>query len=805
MTIKSISSMLKNYFKLALRNLLKNPIYAFINILGLTIGMTCFLILALYIQYEFSFDTQHNKADQIYRVAQRQNGNLFRGSDLLAQTPAPLAPILASEFPEVTTATTLRVREESLSHGQDIFYQHGLFSDQHVFDVFTFSIISGVGKEALKDPNAIILTKSVAEKYFPGTSPIGKTLLYQNEQLLTVRGVIEDLPKNQHFSFDFITSIKNLPFYDEEDVWYSNTSWYSNNYYTYALLEEGADPKVLEKKMKVLEGRYSAKHFENESKPQWFFQPLQDIHLYSQLNFEIEANSDIRYIYLLAAIALIILLLAATNYTNLSIARSAQRNVEIGMRKVLGASKSQLVYQFLGESSLLTLISFGIALVLTSLLLPVFNHLLNQTIPFSIMGNGLLLIGMLLIALLVGVLSGLYPAFYLTALSPTKAFRGGLLKKSKKGSLLRNVLVIAQFTAAIVLVIGSLVIYQQLEYIQNKKLGFNREQVIYLPYKQEGVFEKATTIRNELLQSPNIDKVSFGRYVPLNLDSRTTVTEWEGSTSDASLGIYRNYVDYDFIDLFEIEVVEGRGFSAGHPTDSINAYILNESALATLGWASAVGKKFKDGEVIGVVKDFHFQPFNLAIEPLFMAMQNARNGDAGSITIKVSSNELDQTLTLIQRTMKNLLPHIPFESHFLDESYETLYGFENRLGKVFNIFTLLALFIASMGLFGLVANHVLQRKKEIGIRKIMGATIPNIVAMLSNDFLKMVFIATSVAFPLAWWSMNKWLQNFVYHIEINWWTFALSGSFSLIIALLTIGLQSIKSALANPVDALRNE
>lgn len=797
--------MLNNYIKVALRNLLKNRLYSLINILGLTIGMTCFLVLALYIQYEFSYDQQHENTKQIYRVAKIQKGNEFRGSDRSAQSPAPLGPTLVEEFPEVKTATTLHIRKEAIAQDDKVFYQEGLFSDEKVFDVFTFPIIEGTGKEALKDPNSIILTRSMAEKYFSDKSPIGKTLFYKNDQLLTVKGVVEDLPKNQHFSFDFITSIKNLPFYDEDPVWYSNTSWYSNNYYTYVLLDEGTDYLALEKKIESIENKYSADYFRNNVKPQWFLQPLRDIHLHSQLNFEIQPNGDIRYIYLLTAIGFIILLLAAINYMNLSTVQSARRSLEVGMRKVLGARKSQLIYQFLGESFLLTLISFGIALALVNVMLPVFNRLLDQSIPFHIMGNGLLLIGMLLTAFLIGIFSGLYPAFFLSALSPAKAFKGGLLNDAKKGSILRNVLVVGQFCAAIILTIGSIVIYQQLHFIQNKKLGFNRDQIIYLPYKQEEVFQNSNTVRSQLLQHPKINKVSFGTYMPLNLNSRTTVRKWENNSAEASLGIYRNYVDYHFLDLFEMELVEGRNFSPAHLSDTAKAYILNEAALANLGWNTAVGKKFHQGQVVGVVKDFHFQPFNLAIEPQYMVIQNQQSGSRGNIALKVNMDELDQTLAFVQQTMNEIVPQAPFEYHFLDESYQNLYGFENRLARIFNIFTLLALFIASIGLFGLVANQVLQRTKEIGIRKVLGATIYNIVSMISKDFLKLVIIATIIALPVAWWSTHKWLEAFVYHIEISWWIFALAGFSTLSIALITVGIQSVNAALANPVGALKNE
>ncbi|MEO0877191.1 MAG: FtsX-like permease family protein, partial [Bacteroidota bacterium] len=459
----------------------------------------------------------------------------------------------------------------------------------------------------------------------------------------------------------------------------------------------------------------------------------------------------------------------------------------------------------LGESSILTFTSFVAAIILVNISLPLFNQLLGQTIPFNIIFSGFLLPGMMLTALLIGALSGLYPAFVLSAIPPVKALKGGLLKNAKTGSLLRNTLVVGQFVAAIVLTIGSMVIYQQLQYIQSKKLGYNREQVVYLSYKQEGVFEKVPLIRNELLRHQNIEKVSFGRYLPLNMDSQTTAEEWEGNEAQAELSIYRNYVDPHFVDLFEMELVEGRSFSAEHQTNSIRSYLLNESALAALGWTSAVGKQFRKGQVIGVVKDFHFQPFNLSIKPLFLAMQKPNTADQGHVILKVKMAEIEETLAFVQETMKSILPQAPFEYGFLDESYAELYGAEIRLGKVFSIFTLLALLIACLGLFGLITNQVLQRRKEIGIRKVIGATLSNIVMLLSKDFLRLVILATLIAFPLAWWGTNRWLDDFVYHIEARWWIFALAGLTILFVALLTVGFQSARAAMANPIQSLKTE
>ena len=789
--------MIKNYIIIAWRNLFRDKVTNAINIFGLTIGMTCFILIALYIQFEMSYDMHHEKADQIYRIAQQQEGNFFRGTDRFAGTPSVLTPTLRNEFPDVKAATTLQLYAMPLEKDGHVFLEQGLFSDEYLLDVLTFPILKGLGKEALQDPNAIILTKSLAKKYFGDEEPMGKTLLSENERLLTVKGIIADIPKNQHFSFDFITSFKNLPFYEEN-------RWNSNNFLTYVVLTKGYDYKKLEEKLISL-NKYLGSYAGLPFKPKFFMQPLQSIHLHSKINFEIGANNEMRNIWLFASIAFIILLLASINYMNLTTARSSLRAKEIGMRKVLGARKGQLVYQFLGESFLFTVISFTLAIALASALLPSFNLLLDKSIPFTILGNRWLLTGMLIAALLLTVLSGLYPALFMSTLLPAKAIRGGILKINGGGSALRSSLVVGQFTASMVLAIGSLVIYRQLQFIQQKDLGYNREHVVYIPNNDENISKKFSAIRSELLRNPQIEQVSMATEVPLDMTSEGLVNEWEGNNDKRDLFIYRNYVDYDFIDLFEIELVEGRNFSPDHPTDSVNSYILNESAVKALGWESAIGKQFRGGQVIGVVKDFHFQRFDLTIQPLYLGFRSKANDRFNNIAVKIKMDKPEETMGYIERTMKAISPHTPFDCRFLGYDYDQLYKSETRFGQVFNIFTGLALFIACIGLFSLVSHHVVQRTKEIGIRKVLGASTESIVALVSKEFLKLVLISILIASPVAWWAMNKWLQDFAYKIKIEWWMFVLTGLVAVSVALLTISLQSIKAALMNPVKSLRSE
>ncbi|MEL6720751.1 MAG: FtsX-like permease family protein, partial [Bacteroidota bacterium] len=472
----------------------------------------------------------------------------------------------------------------------------------------------------------------------------------------------------------------------------------------------------------------------------------------------------------------------------------------------VGCKKGQLIRQLLGESFLMTLMSLGLAIGLVSFLLPAFSELVIVDIPFLIVGNQWIFVGMLLFALLIGGLSGLYPSLILSKVNPVKAFRGMLTSDHKKGRSLRNILVTGQFVAAIVLGTGGLIIYGQLHYIQNKKIGYNRDQIAFIPYAQEEVNQKSEVIRTEFLKHPKIQEVSFTRTLPLNNNSQGVVNTWEGNPDEKQLQTYRFFVDHKYIDVFEMELVEGRNFAPSAPSDTTAKYILNQSAVKAIGWESAVGKRFRDGQVVGVVKDFHFQPFDLSIEPLYMTLINDRNRSRfGRIAFKMDMEDAENTLAYLQNTLKTILPKYSYDIQFLDEAYQSMYESEQRIGEAFNIFTLLALFIACMGLFGLMSHQVLQRTKEIGIRKVLGASVSSIVALLSKDFLRLIIIAFIIAIPITYYAMNQWLENFAYHIDIQWWIFALTGIGAIAIALLTVSFQSVKATIANPIKALRNE
>lgn len=793
--------MFKNYLKIAWRNFTKGKLYSFINLSGLTIGMTSFILIALFVQYELSYDKQHENVDDIYRVISKQPGNEFKGTDMFSGTPLPLGTAMVIDFPEVEAKTGIDLRSNLLSKGKEVFSEKGIFADKGFFDVFAIKLISGEGKSALEEPLNVLLTESLAKKFFGSESPLNQTITFERSTEFTIKGVIADPPKNQHFSYSYIASISAAPYYLE-----NSNAWGNNVATTYVKLAEGTDSRELEAKLLVYRKNAEEEYAKEGLKaPIYQLQPLKDIHLYSKVNFELEPNGDMRYVYLYSLIAIVILLLASINYMNLTTVRSAQRAKEIGMTKVLGANRQQLISQFLGESFLFTIFSFLLALGLAYLLLPEFGQLLDKNIPFDIVGNKWLLLGMFCTAILVGSLSGLYPAVFLSGVSPIKAFKGNFLKNTGRSAWLRNGLVVGQFAAAIVLAIGSLIIYQQLQFTQNKNLGYDKEHIVHVPYSTKEIAENEDVIRNELLKNPKINKVSISTQIPLEFDNQGYINNWESNTTKQQLGIYRTFVDYDFIDVLGMELVEGRAFSEDFATDQKEGYIINEAAAKSLGWKTSVGKEFDDGYIIGVVKDFHIQKFDLAIEPLYMRMRPQWAKNFGEVIMTVNADNFEVTKKYITSVMNEAAPLVPFDVNFLDDTYAQLYNSEVRLGSTFNIFTLLALFIASMGMFGLVSHSVLQRTKEIGIRKLLGSSTVAIVSLVSKDFLKLVVIALLTACPIAYYFMDDWLQGFAYRIEIDWWVFALVGFMSLIIAMITISFQSIKSALANPVESLRTE
>jgi putative ABC transport system permease protein len=794
--------MLKNYLKIAARNLLKFKAHSFINIAGLAIGMACFILIFIYVKDELGYDRYHQKAAQIYRLV----GDLNRNDHLpsSAATAPPMVPAMREEFPQIINAA--RIAPASMQRDQVLVsYQHRRFyekrigyADASAFDIFTFPLVKGDSKTALAEPYTMVISETMAAKYFGNEDPLGKTLTIENEAEHEITGVMKDLPQNSHFRFDFIASFASLK--DGYGGMYD--CWWCRMAYTYLLLPKDLSPDALEEQLPA----FLKKHIGSRAESmQLRLQPLVDIHLRSNLSDEIEPAGNLAYLYMLATVGLFILLLACANYTNLATARCAQRAKEVGVRKVVGANRQQLVGQFLGESIMLAALALPLAMVLVEWFLPAFNELTGKTLRFAYLNNWRALLGLIVVALLAGLVSGGYPAFFLSQFQAAKVLKGRG-EAGTRGSVLRSALVVVQFTFSIALVVATIVVFNQLEYLRSKRLGFDKEQVVVIPIRDFESSRNYESLKSALLQNPAIASVSAASQIPP--EGLPDLEVWPGDEKETGKRRMKIVVvDYGFFETLGIAIVEGRTFSQSFGTDAGAGFILNESAMEEFGWKSAVGRKFgaawsnKAGAVIGVVEDFHFESLHQRIEPMVFFMEDWRQ----YIVVRLRAADYGATLAFLREQWQKIAPHRPFEYSFLDEEFDRLYKSEEKIGRLFGYFTGLAIFIAGLGLFGLAAFAAEQRTKEIGIRKVLGASVANVVTLLSKDFVKLVLLANVIAWPAAYFAMNKWLQNFAYRIEIGWWVFALAGGLALLIALATVSTQAIKAALANPVEALRYE
>ena len=798
--------MFKNYFTITYRNLLKQKLYAFINIGGLAIGLTCFILIMLYIQHELSYDRFFENSDSIHRVYHRQPGNIYFDSDYFSVTPAQLATTLTAEFPEVTHATSVKDQMVLLAYNDSHFWEYGYLADTSFFDIFSYSFLAGNPKEALKEARSIVLTQSLAQKIFGPQDPMGQLLSFQNDRPLgntsldaipyKVTGVIEDPPANSSFQFSYIVDIHSNAYYQGR---MNRKNWSSNSFYTFFLLAKGAELARLQEKMPALLDKY--KSGANE---EYFLQPLADIHLQSYINFDVGLKGNTKYVYLSFFIALIILLLACINYMNLAIARSIKRSREVGLRKVVGAVRKQLVFQFLAESILITFLALCLAVGLTYLLLPFFGGLVERSLESQLTENIFLVPGLLILMIIVGILAGSYPAFFMSSLRPVHVLKGA--KDRLAGFRIQRWLIVGQYTISIALIIGSVIIYRQFQFIQEKEPGYDKDHILAVKLRDPALWKKTGVLREELLRNPCFEGAAASLHLPTNVTSTTEINDEAGEGEGDALLIYETEIDYHFLDVFGIELLAGRNFSPRTKTDIEEGYIINEAAARALGWSpsEAIGKQFTHNGVetiIGVVKDFHMHSMHHTIQPLMMHLMK----DYSSyLSVKIKAGDLASGVTSLEQILKQHSPY-PFEYQFLEEEFDKLYKEDIRLGQVFAYFTALSLVIASLGLFGLAAFTASQRTKEIGIRKVLGASVQNIVSILSQDFIKMVALGFLMAIPIAWYMMHSWLQNFAYRIAIEWWTFALAGFAAIVIALVTISSQSIKAALTNPVGTLRNE
>ncbi|MEM6525571.1 MAG: ABC transporter permease [Bacteroidota bacterium] len=794
--------MLRNYFTIASRNLMKQKLYSAINIGGLAVGLSCFIMIFIYVQHELNYDNFYSEKDRIYRVYHQDKSNMYLGSNYFGVSPAGLAPALVEEYAEVESATSIAQRSVLLSANNSGYFESGLWADPSFFNIFDYEFIEGTREKVFEQPNEIILTESFAFRLFGKTDVLDSSVTvsrFNGDRELIVGGVIKDLPSNSSFQFNHVINLRSDEGYLTS---LENATWRNNSYQTFFLLNPGSDPSSLEKKLPAVIEKYGGKS-ENDDES-YYIQPLSELHLESRINFDIGLKGSIQYLILFSAIAVVVLVLACVNYMNLAIARSIQRAKEVGLRKVIGAVRGQLIGQFLGESVFIAFMALIIAMGLSYWLLPYFGMIIERPLTLNLLNNPLLIPVLLGLILLVGLFSGSYPAVFMSSLKPVNILKGKSSGHSPKMRL-QSILVVIQYTASIVLIISSLVIYLQFDFIQNKELGYNKEHIIVVDTRSAELRKNIETVKNELLKQSSIISISASNDLPSNVGSSTTVYPTKGDNAP-EITMYVNSVDPDYLRTYEINLAAGRDFSLDLDADKGHV-IINETAAKILGWTpeEAVGNQFYQGEsertVVGVVKDFHMFSMHLAIQPL---MFNLRGKYFGIASMKVKPENIQNTLLLIEEAVQNYSKH-PFEFQFMDDQFDKLYKADIRLGKIFGVFTMISIVIASLGLFGLAAFTTQQRTKEIGIRKVLGASVQTIVSLVTKDFVKMVLIGFLFAVPIAWFSMDIWLQDYAYHIGLEWWVFAISGIIAIIISVLTIGSQSVKASLANPVDSLRSE
>lgn len=810
--------MLKNYFSVAFRNLLKHKFYSIINILGLSIGLVCFLLISLYVTDELSYDSFHTGKESIYRLD--FTGNINGSEFITALGSAPAAKTMVADYPEVLDAVRLRstgnwlVKKKGAT--ENINHERVIYADPNFFEFFTFNLIEGDPKTCLDRPNTLVMSQTEATKLFGADNPVGQVVVLDNDQEWEVTGVFEDMPENSHINYTLILTMES-----REEA--KSKFWMSFNFNTYLRLQEGFDPNVLEAKFPALIEKYIGPEVEkfmqvsldefvaNGNFAGFYLTPLLDIHLYSDKLGELAPPGDIKYIYVFTAIALFILILACINFMNLSTARSAGRAKEVGVRKVMGAIKSQLVGQFLTEAFIITTVSILIAYALALVILPQFNVLASKVLTINQLFSPAFIAIIVGVLVAVGFLAGSYPAFYLSKFKPVEVLKGKLNLGLKSGGL-RSVLVVLQFSVSIIMIIGTSIVFQQLSYIQNKKLGFDKDQILMVhdPWVMD---TKAESFKNEILQNSNVISGTFSSFLPVNTNSNNNL--WFPGTSpnnEESYVFSEFYVDHDYIETLGMEIAEGRNFSKDFLSDS-TAILLNEAAVRQLGWIEGVGGTLStyDGindsvfvtthKIIGIVKDFHFNSLRERIEPLVFVLGRSR----GFVSFKVKAEDIDKTLDYIASKWDEFAPGQPFQYSFLDERFNDMYENEQKLGEIFGVFAFLAIFIACLGLYGLAAFTAEQKTKEIGVRKVLGASIMSIITLLSKEFLKLVAIAFILASLIGGYIMHTWLQDFEYRTELNALVFLMAGFLALVIAWVTMSFQSWNAARVNPAKSLKDE
>jgi putative ABC transport system permease protein len=798
---------IKNYLKVSVRNLLKHKGYAFINILGLTVGMAASVLIFLYIANEMSYDKFHEKAGRTYRIKADWSN---KGDSRIHQlgTPFILAQTIREKYPQVETITQVAgpLGDMILRYRDTAFKETDAFcAEPSFFDVFSFPVLEGDPDTCLRAPNTIVITRSLAKKYFGGEDPLGKTIEVQaagEKYLFEVTGVMEDIPQNSHFRFDMLVSMKTI--YPEPSL-----DWTRNNYVTYVTLREGVTLKIMEEKLVEID-RVEFEGGREHIPWIWTLEPITRIHLHSDLVTGNQPNGSMAYVRLFTIVAVLILVIAGINFINLATARSSRRAKEVALRKVVGSVRRQLIHQFLGESVLMSLIALAFAVILIQAALPFYQNLTGRALSLSYFGNPLVIPGLLGLALTVGILAGLYPSFFLSSFKLINVLKGSSLSGRGHGALLlRHGLVVFQFAMSVLLIIGSLVIFRQLEYIKNQRLGFDKEHVVVI-HNADALGDQLGSYMDRLKQESDVLGVTAVRSVP-GQGSPNWGIGVEGIERERPLNMNFMTCDQDFADVLSIKMLEGRFLSRDFPSD-VDSVVINKKAAEYFGIENPVGKKLriwwteKNLTIIGVIDNFHFESLHRDVISMGYMLPEAINSTRKPyLLVKISSRVTSGVLSTLRKTWESMSAGLPFEFAFLDEKVNSLYQNDTRAGRIVTLFSLLAIFVSCLGLFGLAAYVAEQRTKEIGVRKVLGAPLSSIMWLLTGQFVKWVVIANVIAWPVGYWIMDRWLQGFAFRVSVPLWVFLASGLAALIIAALTVSSQVIRAALANPAESLKYE
>jgi len=786
--------MFRNYLISLRRVIGKHKTYSLNNILGLSIGMACAVVIYLWILDELSFDKFHQNYNHIYRFVQTQQHE--NSQYKIAITPAPLPPTFEEVFPEITETARFKpgLPEVLVTTGDKKLYENKVaYADKEFFNIFSFKFVSGSSDNPFPSINSALITEKIAERYFGKEDPIGKTLTLNEEEICSISGILEEIPVNSHLQFDILCNFEML----KSNSYYYSESWGDQIFYGYALLQEGTDPKSLSKKF----DRYMRENH-NFTQTNFWLQPLRDVHLRSDFDIDLYSHSESKYQYIpiFSIVAIFILLIAVINYINLSTAQSTIRAFEVGIRKVHGAKRSQLIRQFMGESFTLVLISYLIAMLIVELVLPYFNQFTGKEVSISYT-NPSIALGMIALILFTGLVSGGYPSVFLSSYNPNRILRGDI----KAGpAAFRRILVFLQFSSAIIMIISTGIVYRQLMYIQNMNLGLDKELILYSKINGD-MNSNFHSFKQELIKYLGISNITYCTALPTYTVASTSSVDWEGKIEETSMIIHNYIVDHDYIPAFNIEMLTGRNFSMDHPSDSFD-FVVNEAAVLQMGLKDPIGKRFQlwhmEGKIIGVMKDFHYKSLHKKVEPLCIRLDEAV---LGYVFIKISSHDIYGTIKRIEEVWDQQNPIFPTNFEFIDREYEKLYTSEQKIFILFTIFAILAIFLSCLGLYGLSFFLAEKRTKEIAVRKAMGSNTWQIMTIFSWDALKWILVANLVAWPVTWLYMHRWLQEFAYRTEINLWIFIIAAGLVLIIAILSISYQVIRTTKINPAVSLKQE